>query len=168
MPDLHETAAKSWPSHTSDSASRVRPIRDTADQAASASTVSSGSELPSLGEAMEAVESYVKQHPLQVLVGAVTVGAIFALAVSSRRRPSGSDRWMRDIGRTTNEMQRVASREARSLLREVRKSRVGNGLAEDVSSTIAPILQRIVSALGNAKDQAGDAVSSAAKSAGLK
>ena len=166
MPDLHETAAKSWSTHSGDTSARVQPIRDTTGEPPSAA--SSGSVMPSLGEAMEAVESYVKQHPMQVLIGAVTVGAIVALAVSNRRRPSRSDRWMRDIGRTTSEMQRAASREARSLLREVRKSRVGNGMAEDLSSALSPIVSRIVAALGTAKDQASDTVSSVAKSAGLK
>ena len=166
MPDLQETAAKSWQSHTGDTTSRTQPIRDTTSEPVTAVTGNSA-EMPSLGEAMEAVENYVKEHPMQVLVGAITVGAIVALAVSNRR-PRRSERWMRDIGRTTTEMQRAASREARSLLREVRKSRVGNGLAEDLSSTLSPILSRIVSALGAAKEQAGDAVSSVAKSAGLK
>lgn len=163
MPEPQESSAPSWATQTGDTTTRVRPIRDMTNEPAS----TSNGGMPTLGEAMEAVESYVKEHPMQVLIGAVTVGAIVALAVSNRR-PSRSQRWMRDINRATSDMQRTASREARALLREVRKSRVGNGLAEDVSSALGPIVQQIVAAMGTAKEKAGEAVSSVAKSAGIK
>jgi hypothetical protein len=167
MPEPYETPAQSWTPQGGDTTTRVRPIHDMTNEPAPTAEASAST---AMSEAIEAVEDYVKQHPMQVLIGAVAVGGIVALALSGRRgsRRSNERRWLREAGSYAEDMQRAASREARALLKEVRRSRTAGGFADDISSALSPVISTLVSALTTAKEKAGDAVSSVAKTTGLK